>query len=86
VCLFVLVGIVTTAQEITGSITGRVTDKSGGVVADAMVSVVNIDKNDALVRSVRTDETGDYVASVLPIRTIIPGPISLFPSSVSITA
>jgi Carboxypeptidase regulatory-like domain/TonB dependent receptor/TonB-dependent Receptor Plug Domain len=67
VCLFVLVSIVTTAQEITGSITGRVTDKSGGVVADAMVSVVNIDKNDALVRSVRTDETGDYVASVLPI-------------------
>jgi Carboxypeptidase regulatory-like domain/TonB-dependent Receptor Plug Domain len=67
VCLFTGVGITTMAQEITGSITGRVTDKSGAAVADANVTVINTDKNDAVVRVIQTNDTGDFVAPVLPI-------------------
>jgi hypothetical protein len=38
------------AQEITGSVSGRITDKSGAAVVNANVTVINTDKNDAVVR------------------------------------
>jgi hypothetical protein len=67
VCLSAAVSITTFAQEITGSIAGRVTDKSGATVAAATVTVINTDKNDVVVRALTTNDVGEYVASVLPI-------------------
>jgi len=55
------------AQEITGTIFGNVTDKSGAVVAGATIRIENADQNDAVVREVTTNEKGDFVAQFLPI-------------------
>lgn len=64
---FVLFGcLAMNAQEITGQIRGTVTDKTGAVVAHATVVVTNVDKNE-VVRTLTTDQTGDYVATLLPI-------------------
>jgi len=69
-CLFTSFTLFTfnaAAQEITGSVSGRITDKSGAAVVNANVTVINSDKNDAVVRVVTTDDTGDFVVTVLPI-------------------
>src|ERR1700719_1678213 len=42
IVLFVMNGIPTLAQTITGSITGTVTDPSGALVADAKVTATNV--------------------------------------------
>ena len=55
------------AQEITGSVFGTVTDKSGAIVSGATVTVENADKNDAVIRVVTTNENGDFVVQFLPI-------------------
>ena len=52
------------AQNITGSIIGQVTDSSGAVVAGATVTVT--DNATAAVRSVQTNETGDFRFLSLP--------------------
>src|SRR5512140_3792611 len=53
-----------TAQEITASIAGTVTDASGAVVSGAVIEVKNTDKN-ALIRKVITSSYGQYVAPSL---------------------
>jgi hypothetical protein len=54
------------AQEITGTIVGTVKDPAGAVVPNATISVFNTDKN-VLIRTVKSDATGDFVAPLLPI-------------------
>ena len=70
--LYVLVSLcssaaMASAQEITGSIVGTLSDKSGAVVAGATVTVANADKNDVVVRILSTNDKGEYVAPFLPI-------------------
>ncbi len=48
----------------TGYITGTVTDKSGGTVPDADVTVANAARG--ITRKVKTNSSGDYVAAGLP--------------------
>src|SRR3954447_6693183 len=52
------------AQKITGTISGVVSDPTGAVVPQATVTITNIDT--ALVRSVKTNELGEYMAPDLP--------------------
>ena len=54
------------AQNTTGSIVGTVTDPSGAVVPGATVSLSNTDTN-VVVRVVKTDDSGNYSAPLLPI-------------------
>ena len=54
------------AQEITGSIIGTVTDSSGAAVAGAKVTIRNLDKN-VVLRTVTTESNGQYLATYLPI-------------------
>jgi hypothetical protein len=69
--LCVLVFLCTSAamicsQEITGDIRGIVNDPSGAAIAGASVEVTNIDRN-AIIRTVKSDASGNYVATFLPI-------------------
>lgn len=54
------------AQEITGSISGNVRDASGAVVAGATVTITDPTKDNIVVRSVTTNEDGEYSAPNLP--------------------
>ena len=54
------------AQEITGSIVGRVQDATGAGVPAASVTVTNTDRN-AVIRATATEADGSYVAPLLPI-------------------
>ena len=54
------------AQNITGTIVGTVTDSKGGVVPNATVTITNTDKQ-VVVRTLKTDDRGEYVAPLLPI-------------------
>jgi hypothetical protein len=54
------------AQNVTGSIQGTVVDSGGGAVVGATVSVSNADQN-IVVRTVTTDERGQYFAPQLPV-------------------
>ena len=58
------------AQEFRGTILGRVTDSSGGVVANAAVSVTNQDTN--TVAKATTTEAGTYTVPFL-----LPGPYTV---------
>lgn len=58
--------IAVNAQNITGSISGTVTDEKGGAVPKVAVTLTNTDQN-IVVRTVTTDEQGQYVAPLLPI-------------------
>src|SRR5947209_11419232 len=53
-------------QEVTGSLFGTVTDKTGAVVKDATVTVTNTDRN-AVIRTTKTTADGQFVAPLLPI-------------------
>ena len=53
------------AQEITGTITGVVTDQSGAAIPGVTVSVRNIGTN--ATQAIVTDESGTYVATLLPV-------------------
>src|SRR5262245_18144597 len=53
------------AQVATGTITGTVTDPSGASVPKAVVVINHVDTN--LVRTVHSDETGSFRATLLPI-------------------
>src|SRR5438876_3836380 len=65
VSLCTCAGIVS-AQEVTGSILGTVTDSKGGVVPNAKVTITNTDQQ-IVVRTLTTDDRGQYVAPLLPI-------------------
>jgi hypothetical protein len=54
------------AQETTGTISGTVTDKTGAVVNGATVTVTDIDRN-KVIRTVKTEAGGHYVAGLLPV-------------------
>jgi hypothetical protein len=54
------------AQSITGSIAGTIQDPSGGGVPNATVTVTNTDDN-AVLRTAKTDDSGNYSAPLLPI-------------------
>src|SRR6266478_585995 len=57
---------IASAQEITGSIVGIVTDSKGGVVPNAKVTITNTDQQ-VVVRALTTDDHGQYVAPLLPV-------------------
>jgi hypothetical protein len=52
------------AQKITGTISGVVSDPTGAVVPQATVRIANVDTG--LIRTVTTNEMGEYVAPDLP--------------------
>lgn len=56
------------AQSISGDIRGLVKDSSGAVVANAAVTVTNLDQNTVL-RTLTTGSSGEYVAALLPVGT-----------------
>ncbi len=64
---FGLTGIAV-AQEITGSIVGTVKDSNGAAVAGATVSVTDIGTKQ-IVRTVQTNDEGQYTARDLPVTT-----------------
>ena len=64
--LFVLIGLSAWGQEITGAILGNVVDSTGVAVAGATVRVRSTERG-AVVRTIRSDEGGGYVATLLPI-------------------
>ncbi len=71
VALFVLVFLcicaaIVSAQEITGSIVGTLTDSKGGVVPNARVTITNTDQQ-IVVRMLTTDEHGQYAAPLLAV-------------------
>jgi hypothetical protein len=67
VCLTLcLAGTAWSQQNITGSIAGTVTDEKGGAIANATVTVTNTDRNE-VIRTLKTDDHGGYVALLLPI-------------------
>src|SRR5262252_694015 len=63
--LFLLAGNIS-AQNTTGMILGTVLDSSGASVSGASVTIANQDQN-VVVRSLTTDESGQYVAPQLPV-------------------
>jgi hypothetical protein len=70
-CLFLFLVVVslsavTFGQNVTGTISGTVSDSKGGVVPNVKVTVTNTDQK-VDVRAVMTDEHGQYVAALLPI-------------------
>ena len=64
--ILLILGCVAFAQETTGVISGTVTDSSGAVVPGATVTVTNTDRN-AVLRTLQTDQSGDYTVPLLPI-------------------
>ena len=54
------------AQEITGTIRGTVADSTGAVISGAIVKVTNTDTH-AVLRTLTTSTSGDYVATLLPV-------------------
>jgi hypothetical protein len=55
------------AQDIFGTINGTVTDKSGGVVADAKVTITN--EATGLSQTIEANDKGYFVAESLPVGT-----------------
>src|SRR5438045_3748106 len=64
-CLLVFAGV-GIAQNVTATISGTVTDNSGAVVPNAKVTVTNTDQN-AVIKTVNTDSSGNYAATYLPL-------------------
>ena len=67
-CLLVLLGfsLAANGQEVTGSISGTVTDSSGAAIRGAKVEVINIDRG-VTIRDVTTNDSGYYTARALPV-------------------
>jgi hypothetical protein len=54
--------------QTSGTITGTVTDESGAVVSDAVVTITNVGTG-VVARTITTGSTGIYVAEALPVGT-----------------
>lgn len=65
-CILLLCSTTLVAQNITGSIAGVITDPAGASVPNAAVTITNTERNQVL-RTLKTDETGAYVAPGLPV-------------------
>lgn len=63
----VLINGVVLAQEITGSITGTVSDSAGAVVAGATVTISDPAKNNLVVRTLTTNANGEFSAPNLAV-------------------
>ncbi|MGH9712381.1 MAG: carboxypeptidase regulatory-like domain-containing protein [Candidatus Acidiferrales bacterium] len=63
--LFVSLGVSSHAQEITGTISGTVSDSSGGVVPDATVSVASV--RTGSTRTTTTTQAGVFFFTSLPL-------------------
>ena len=61
-------GMTAVAQEVTGTISGTITDGSGAVLSGATVTLINTDRN-ATVRAMVTNKEGFYSATSLPLGT-----------------
>jgi outer membrane receptor protein involved in Fe transport len=59
-------GIAALAQEVTGSISGTVVDKTGAAIKGASVVLTDTDR-DLVVRTVPTNGAGFYTATALPL-------------------
>ena len=58
---------VTFAQEVTGTILGTVKDASGAIVPGATVTITDPNKNNQVVRTVQTNDEGEFTAPNLPV-------------------
>jgi hypothetical protein len=58
--------LICSAQDITATILGTVTDASGGGVANAKVSVYSLE-HQRVEQTVKTNSTGEYVLPLLPV-------------------
>jgi hypothetical protein len=54
------------AQNVTGTILGTVSDSKGGVVPNVAVTITNADEK-VIVRTVSTDDHGEFVVPLLPV-------------------
>src|SRR5258708_24504313 len=59
-----LLPVVATSQQVTGSITGTVTDPSGSAIAGATVKLVS--EQTGAVRTVPADAEGNFVVTAVP--------------------
>jgi hypothetical protein len=59
-------GVVASAQEITGSISGTITDSVGAAVKGATVTITDSDKK-VVVRTITTSDDGVFSAPLLPV-------------------
>ena len=57
------------AQEVTGSIVGSVRDAAGAAVAGATVTITDPSKNNIVVRTVTTNNSGEFSVPNLTIST-----------------
>src|SRR5437763_567439 len=67
VALILLCCLFTSAQNITGTIQGIITDPSGAILPGVSVTVHNLRTNQT--RNVLTNETGTYIVPLLPVGT-----------------
>ena len=56
-------------QEVTGTIVGNVKDASGSVVPGATVTIIDPSKGDLVVRTITTNEDGEFSAPNLAVST-----------------
>jgi hypothetical protein len=57
------------AQEITGNLNGTVRDSNGGAIAGATVTISDPSRNNDVVRTVTTNDDGDFSAPNLQVST-----------------
>src|SRR5277367_5829828 len=67
VVIAILFGSSARAQQITGSITGKVVDEQGALVTNANIKATN--DATGFTRSTKTDDAGGYNIQYLPIGT-----------------
>ena len=66
IAVYILLALATAmAQTTTGSIVGTVTDATGAVVANAVVTITNVDTG--IATKTATDSSGSYVVTPLPV-------------------
>jgi uncharacterized lipoprotein YajG len=66
VALLTICATAISAQNVTGTILGTVSDSKGGFVPNVAVTITNADQK-VLVRTVSTDHRGQFVVPLLPV-------------------
>ena len=69
IALTLLLGSFSFGQEVTGTLSGTVSDASGAAVPGATVTITDPSKGDLVVRTLTTNEDGEYSAPNLTIST-----------------